>query len=259
MSWLSSYVKRHARRWRQSAEHRFPAGECVRRLCEVQSRESIRTIFDVGCNQGQTIRLLRPLFPLAVIHAFEPGEEAHAAAAALCRDDSRLFVRRMALGEAPGRLELRRYAGSVTDSLLPEGKDYRSSAPPEYWAQLPPQLVEVDTLDAYCAREGVDRIDLLKIDTQGFDDRVLRGGLAMLRSGKVAAVKIELIFVEQYRGQARFGDMLNLLEDCGFRLLAVADQSPPPPHIPDWGDAIFVHRDAISRASIREQGAASTG
>jgi hypothetical protein len=47
------------------------------------------------------------------------------------------------------------------------------------------------TGDAYCAEHGIRRIDLLKIDTEGLDLRVLRGFDHMLASGAVDVVQFE--------------------------------------------------------------------
>jgi hypothetical protein len=92
-------------------------------------------------------------------------------------------------------------------------------------------------------------IDILKIDTQGSDDRVLGGASEMLRSGRVRAVKFEVNFVGLYRWQARLGDMSNFLQESGSRFLAVGDLWPPKPRVPDWGDMVFVHRSCISTAA----------
>ena len=41
--------------------------------------------------------------------------------------------------------------------------------------------VRVETLDGYCERHGIDSIDLLKVDTQGYDLNVLKGAAGRMR------------------------------------------------------------------------------
>ena len=48
--------------------------------------------------------------------------------------------------------------------------------------------VEVDTVDRYCASNGIERIDFLKIDVEGFEEDVLRGATTMLKRKSVGIV-----------------------------------------------------------------------
>ncbi len=53
--------------------------------------------------------------------------------------------------------------------------------------------VETTTIDAYMANAGIDAIDFLKIDTEGFDINVLRGATGALRRGAIKAIQFEFI------------------------------------------------------------------
>jgi len=53
--------------------------------------------------------------------------------------------------------------------------------------------VEATTIDAYMAQAGIDTIDLLKIDTEGFDINVLRGAKGALGRGAIKAIQFEFI------------------------------------------------------------------
>lgn len=52
--------------------------------------------------------------------------------------------------------------------------------------------VEVRTLDAEAARLGLDKIDLLKLDVEGYETQVLAGAGELLRAGRIGAVLCEL-------------------------------------------------------------------
>lgn len=197
------------------------------------------------------MRQVRPIFANAHIHSFEPGQEAFARLRASTNADSKVTAHRLTLGDAPGELQLFRHEDSATDSLLPEGADIYSKSPSHFAGSRPAERVQVNKLDPFCARHAIERIDVLKIDTQGFDDRVLKGAMGMLRAGKVGAVKLEANSVELYKGQAEFSDMIAMLDDAGFRTLCLADLRVGDSGAPDWADAAFVHRSmADARAKV---------
>jgi FkbM family methyltransferase len=54
-------------------------------------------------------------------------------------------------------------------------------------------VVPAITLDGYIAETGIDSVDLLKIDVEGFELTVLRGAEASLRSRRIKAVYFEYI------------------------------------------------------------------
>src|SRR5262245_21833641 len=78
------------------------------------------------------------------------------------------------------------------------------------------QQIELITLDDWCDRNGVDRIDLIKLDTQGSELDVLRGAARMLEG--VVAVQTEVEFNPMYEAQPLFGDLDRFLRDHGFML-----------------------------------------
>ncbi len=52
-------------------------------------------------------------------------------------------------------------------------------------------LVQVTTLEIFCAENGIWQIDLLKIDVEGFEYDVLKGAQNVLKKGAVKAIQIE--------------------------------------------------------------------
>ncbi len=53
------------------------------------------------------------------------------------------------------------------------------------------ERVEVRTLDDFCAEQGVERIDFLKLDVEGHELAVLRGAQRMLGAGAVSMIQFE--------------------------------------------------------------------
>jgi FkbM family methyltransferase len=145
-------------------------------------------IFDVGANRGQFVQLaLRAVSGrAAMIHCFEPSHDAFAAlrADAGTRPDVRL--NNVALGSAPGSGTLfSDTPGSGLASLTRRRLEHHDV---EFRFS---EVVAIETLDDYCATQGVDRVDLLKLDVEGHELDVLRGAARMLGAGSIELVTFE--------------------------------------------------------------------
>lgn len=77
------------------------------------------------------------------------------------------------------------------------------------------KLYELTTLDIYCNREKIYP-DFLKIDTEGYDYRILEGGKNILKS--VIAIRCEVQYQEVFKLAESFADLNLLLSQNGFQL-----------------------------------------
>lgn len=165
--------------------------------------------FDVGANVGQTIDLLRSALDRPRIYAFEPASSTFATLEA--RRDPDVTCIQKALGAASGRLELTEYADSRLSSLhrldAHESNIFRTQT------VVGREEVEVTTVDSVAAAEGIDRIDLLKVDAQGYDLEVLRGAEALFARGAIGAALVEISFQTLYVGQGKAHDLLRHLSE----------------------------------------------
>ncbi|HEU5003764.1 MAG TPA: FkbM family methyltransferase [Actinomycetota bacterium] len=82
-------------------------------------------------------------------------------------------------------------------------------------------MVELAVLDEWCAAEGIARVDVIKVDTQGSELGVLEGAQATLAG--VRAVEVEVEFNELYAGAPLFGDVDRFLRRRGFVLWRLRD------------------------------------
>lgn len=145
-------------------------------------------IFDVGANIGQFSSLLsRGLGQQAFeIHAFEPGSLAFDALQASFAANPNMRLNRLALGSTKHVAPLYRdREGSTLSSLY--CRRIAGSEP----AFTSSETVNVERLDDYCSLHGITHIDLLKLDVEGHELEVLRGGRGMLAGGRIARVTFE--------------------------------------------------------------------
>jgi hypothetical protein len=106
--------------------------------------------------------------------------------------------------------------------------------------------VEITTVDDYCSQHGIDRIDILKSDTEGFDLEVLKGASPLFAQHRIHLVYLEIIFGKHYKNQGRLDEIYGFLAEGGFELVSFY-KNYYRNGLAKWTDAPFV--DAQYNAS----------
>jgi FkbM family methyltransferase len=172
---------------------------------------------DIGANIGaHTLPIARCVGPAGQVHAFEPTVYAFAKLEAN-------IARNPALGE-------RITAGQT---LLSDGSE---KAPPAAIAsswpldggsgghplhgghEKPTAGAEAQTLDSYVAEAGLERVDFIKLDVDGNECQVLRGGLETLRRFHPPII-LELAPYVFSSGENSFAAFIELLRSAGYILV----------------------------------------
>lgn len=172
----------------------------------------IRTVIDIGANTGRTAREYRKLFGKAEIHSFEPLPRCYEALVKTMEGDAHFHPYNVALGEEAGTILMDESSFHPSSSLLPMTALHKRLYPKS--AQLTKKEVRIERLDNILDRSTITGPMFVKIDVQGFEDRVIRGGKAIL--AQAHAIQIETSFVTLYEGQPLFDDIYRLLTDLGF-------------------------------------------
>jgi FkbM family methyltransferase len=195
---------------------RILTGENVfRDLRFLLSKDSVN-VLDVGANEGQTIDLILQHFKIPTIHAFEPSTCSFEK---LVKRGYGANVRlyRIAVGDTDGFIDLINYADSRLSSVL------ALDSSPENRFRLTQEIdresVAIKKVDTHILEESIDNVDLLKIDTQGFDLSVLQGANDALCRGVIAFVMVEINFVDMYEGQASATGIHEFLVSRGFMVV----------------------------------------
>ena len=209
----------------------------IRHLC---GSGSPRRIFDVGANSGRSALLFQAEFPQAEIHSFEPFPAAFAELVAATRGQARIHPEQVALGERCESKILNVASGSELNSFLATSPGATEFIDPASIAFQATCEVAVTTVDAFCRDRAIGEIDLLKIDTQGYELAVLRGAGESLASKMVTTIMLEVNFIQLYVQQCSFTQIMGFLDPLGYHLVGLYD----PAHTADgylkWADAVFV-------------------
>ena len=137
------------------------------------------TVIDVGANQGQfTLACLRH-FPQAKIYAIEPNSNVIQILSSHIAHSSRVTLINKAISNARGSQQLYCHNDHQASSLLDSGDGRDKFFKFDKINQIID--VDVDTLDSLFFRKAIDGPILVKIDVQGYEDRVLRGAVQLLQ------------------------------------------------------------------------------
>jgi FkbM family methyltransferase len=172
----------------------------------------IRTVLDVGANIGQSAQYFSAQFPKARIYSFEPIAETFATLEKNTRHLERVSRFKHAMGAHKGsaRIYLDAHECSGLNSLV-EARNVDN--------QRGSEVIAIETIDRFCRAQGVEHIDLLKSDTEGYDLEVLRGAEDYLERGKVTFVLVEAGFYKRHSPVTFLGDLHDYLDTKGYQLL----------------------------------------
>lgn len=177
------------------------------------------TIVDVGANEGQYGANLRELGWTRQIVSFEPQKDAHAVLHSRALDDPLWFVPpAMALGSEDGRASINISQNSLSSSLLPI--EQRSVSVIESTRYVTAESIVVRKLDDVIPKDCLGPF-AVKIDTQGFEMEVLKGGGQTLQNTVV--LNLEMSLCPVYTGGANYVELLQLVTDAGFRCIAITE------------------------------------
>jgi FkbM family methyltransferase len=170
----------------------------------------MKHLIDVGANVGEWLELVAGTAADCRFSAlaFEPSQSAFAILQQRFGSDPNVQLFGLALGDEPGVLSFFEETAAGKGSTFVPG-----------FLRVPgaSRAVEVTTLDQAVSERGWHHVDLLKIDAEGYDLRVLRGAKHLLAMRRIGIVQFEY-----NRSWQLVGDTLHaayaLLESSGYRV-----------------------------------------
>lgn len=216
---LEAFVRRTANRFGLDITRYRPQYSETARLATMLSHHRVDLVLDVGANTGQFAGALRLGGYRGRIVSFEPLSSAHAVlVAASANVDAWSVAPRTAVGDAAGTVQLNLAANSVSSSVLPMLDRHASAAPASAYVAW--ESAPLDTLDRlatpYLSEASVS---FVKIDTQGYEEKVLDGAPDLLTHA--CGVQLEMSLVPLYGGQALFDSLHDRMLGRGYAPWAI--------------------------------------
>ncbi len=172
------------------------------------------TVFDVGANVGFMSSLTGKIVgPAGRVFAFEPVQET------FYQLKENLALNRSENVQAE-RLAIFNEKKTITMNLFAQTYSGWNSLGQPKFKELVPTASEqapAETLDNFCAEHGIERINFLKIDVEGFEKYVLLGAQNLLRQKQVEYLSFEISAIPLKGSGVKAKEVFEILENCGYR------------------------------------------
>jgi FkbM family methyltransferase len=199
-----------------------------------------QAILDVGANFGQWSRLAKRVFPEANCFLIEPQSEMKSHLDAFCLEypGSRWFL--AGAGATTGELTLTVWDDLAGSSFLPPESEELQETGKQ-------RCVPILTIDSLLTENKIEIPQIVKLDVQGFELEVLRGGNGLI--GKTEVFILEVSLFAFLNRQPIFHEVIAFMADRGYYVYDFIDfLRRPYDGALGQVDVCFVKSDGFLRA-----------
>jgi FkbM family methyltransferase len=195
-------------------------------------------VVDIGANIGIYSQFFsRCVGPNGLVHSFEPSRDNFRRLSAATRDVSNIRLTQAAVGEQSGECTL-----YISDKLNVDHRAYKADG--DSRRAVPTQMV---ALDDYF--EPGQRVDLIKMDIQGYELHALRGAQRVLQENPEINLLLEFWPAGLAQAGVRWEELVELLQRLNMNLTLVRTGGLVPFEARDvrndisWYVNVFAHRN----------------
>lgn len=186
--------------------------------------QNIKTVFDIGANTGQFAMMIHNMLPQASIYSFESLKDCYEKLLIHMRYCHKFKGFNLALGDEDSETEFHHCEFPQSSSLLQMGDLHKQEFP--FTKRETIERIKVRRLDGIVYDLNCDENILVKIDVQGFEDKVILGGWQLISRAKI--VIVETSFEMLYEGQPLFNTIYDILRQMRFSYKGNFDQMSSP-------------------------------
>ena len=195
-------------------------------------------IFDVGANDGQSIERFSSIFPKSTVHSFEPIKECYEKIFNIYNRRN-IIINNFALGDRDCERIFHVNKNSYTSSFFKINKKYAELVNYDHINKS--EKKKIKTLDGYVNSHKIKKIDILKIDTQGYELNVLKGAKKSLKD-KIKFIELELTLADYYKKKINFYEIDKVLTKNNFILCDMANFSYNKNKQLAWFDLLYLKK-----------------
>ena len=196
-------------------------------------------IIDVGANEGQSIKRFDLIFNNCVIHSFEPIKK--------CFDQmvenypNKKFIKNnYALGDKNTSKRFFINKHSYTSSFNRINKSYDQLNKKN--KKINNIKVKTITLDTYIDLNKIKKIDILKIDTQGYELNVLKGAKNSFKKNIFHFVEVEIILCDYYEKKINLHQVDRIMCENNFDLFNLQQFTYNKDSQIKWFDLLYINK-----------------
>jgi len=202
---------------------------------------NIHTIIDIGASVGEFGKEIHKLLPEARIYAFEPLKDSYLKLVSNLKHLPEFRAFNFALGGTNNdNAEIHHCQYSPSSSLLNMAALHKELFPISDGGII--EKISIRCLDTIAEELSIKENILIKLDVQGYEDKVIAGGKKVFSEARL--VIAETSFEELYQGQPLFGDIYDIMKEQGF--LYIGTWGPivknPVDGCPLCCDSIFIRK-----------------
>ena len=171
-------------------------------------------IFDVGSYLGEVLNQYKKKFYNSIIYSFEPSSENFSILEKKYNADNNIVLNKLAVGSKNAICQLYKSSKySSGNSLIKSKNNFVTKFQ---------EGVQVVTLDDYCKENSINKVDILKLDVQGYEEECLQGAEKLLLNNKIKLIKLEIMFHQYYAKDTSFFKIEQILNKYKFYLLDIS-------------------------------------
>lgn len=211
---MKALLKKIAQKFGYDIMH-LPTNSTVRRQIDLLRANDVNLILDVGANTGQFVTRMRQWGYQGNFVSFEPLPDAYKQLELAATKDRAWKTANLALGDFDGKAVIHVSRNSYSSSILDILSAHVESDPDsEYIADVKVPVRKLDSIiDEYCP-PGQNLF--MKIDTQGFERKVIEGSVNSLN--RIVGLQMELSLIPLYQGETLMQEMIAIMKGYGYRL-----------------------------------------
>lgn len=201
----------------------FHKEKIIKKLRTINKKNRFKIVFDVGGHRGESIDLFLKNFKIDYLYSFEPSKESFKILfkkANLLKnkfDKVNIQLENLALGDSNKNVEfnyLKETSSSTIQKLNTNSSYFKKKE--KYLGKLINKKIFIEQVNfqEYLMNKKINKIDLLKIDTEGYELEVLRGLKDSL--SRVSVILFEHHYHNMILKNYTFSDIHHLLEKYSF-------------------------------------------
>ena len=175
-------------------------------------------VLDIGANTGQFAEKIKEFGFQKEILSFEPMSEAYKKLLKKSKKYENWQIFNKGFGQNPGKQNLNISKNSVSSSILNQNKYGLKFEPNSKYVAK--EIIDLITLNQFLKQKKfIKKNVFIKIDTQGYEKKILAGASKVLKN--IKGIMLEASIIPIYQGEKDYLEMIKFMKKKGFYVWAI--------------------------------------